>query len=65
MVEGQGEEENIPKKCKKEFMNTALAALASLTASRDEDYADDDKNKPENENEPVDHGVDGPPAVAE
>jgi hypothetical protein len=54
-------------------MNTALAALASLAASRDEDYTDDDENKPENkdidenenENKPVDYGVDGPPAMAE
>jgi hypothetical protein len=54
-------------------MNTALAALASLAASRDEDYTNDDENEPENEdideneneNKPVDHGVDGPPAIAE
>jgi hypothetical protein len=65
MVEGQGEEENIPEKREKELMNTALAALASLAASRDEDYVDDDENEPENENEPVDHDVDGPPAAAE
>jgi hypothetical protein len=65
MVKGQGEEENIPEKREKELMNTALAALASLAASRDEDYADDDKNEPKNENEPMDHGVDRPPAAAE
>jgi hypothetical protein len=65
MVKGQGEEENIPEKREKELMNTALAALASLAASRDEDYADDDENEPENENEPMDHSVDRPPAAAE
>jgi hypothetical protein len=65
MIKGQGEEENIPKKRKKELINTALAALASLTASYDEDYVDDDENKPENENKSVDYGVDRPPAVAE
>jgi hypothetical protein len=52
-------------------MNTALAILASLAASYDEDYADDDKNKPKNEdvdkneNKPIDHDVDGSPAAAE
>jgi hypothetical protein len=45
-------------------MNTALAALASLIASCDEDYANDDKNESENENESMDHGVDGPPTAA-
>jgi hypothetical protein len=46
-------------------MNTALATLASLAASRDKDYANDDENEPENENKSVDYGVDGPPAAAE
>jgi hypothetical protein len=56
-------------------MNITLAALASLAASYDKDYIDDDENEPENkdidenknenENEPMDHGVDGPPAAAE
>jgi hypothetical protein len=46
-------------------MNTALATLASLAASRDEDYANDDENEPKNENEPIDHDVDRPPAAAE
>jgi hypothetical protein len=50
-------------------MNTALAALASLAASRDEDYIDDDENEPKNEdvdeNENENYGVDGPPAIAE
>jgi hypothetical protein len=34
-------------------MNIALATLVSLAASCDEDYTDDDKNKPENENKPM------------
>jgi hypothetical protein len=50
-------------------MNTTLAALVSLAASRDEDYANYNENKSENkdvdENESVDHDVDGPSAVAE
>jgi hypothetical protein len=54
-------------------MNTTLAALASLAASYDEDYADNDENESENENvdenenenENKDHGVDKPPAIAE
>jgi hypothetical protein len=50
-------------------MNTALAALASLAASYDEDYIDDDENEPENEdvdeNENENYGVDGPSAMAE
>jgi hypothetical protein len=46
-------------------MNTALAALASLAASRDKDYADDNENEPKNENESIDHSVDGPPVMAE
>jgi hypothetical protein len=46
-------------------MNITLAILASLAASRDENYADDDENKPENENESVDYDVDEPPAAAE
>jgi hypothetical protein len=50
-------------------MNTTLAALASLAASRDEDYIDDDENKPKNkdvdENENENYGVDESPATAE
>jgi hypothetical protein len=46
-------------------MNTALAALVFLAASCDKDYVDDNENEPENENEPIDYSVDGPPAVAE
>jgi hypothetical protein len=46
-------------------MNTALVTLTSLAASRDEDYTNNNENKPENENKPVDHDVDRPPAAAE
>jgi hypothetical protein len=48
-------------------MNTALATLASLVASYDEDYIDNNKNKSENENvnknKLMDYGVDRPPAI--
>jgi hypothetical protein len=50
-------------------MNTALAALASLAVFYDENYTDNDENKPENEdvneNKPVNHNVGEPPAAAE
>jgi hypothetical protein len=50
-------------------MNTALAILTSLTTSRDKDYTNNDKNKPENEdmneNEFMDYDVNRPLAVAE
>jgi hypothetical protein len=46
-------------------MNTALAALASLAASRDEDYINNNENEPENKNKPMDYSVDGPPAAVE
>jgi hypothetical protein len=46
-------------------MNTALAALASLAASCDEDYTNDDENKPENENESMDYNVDEPSVIME
>jgi hypothetical protein len=46
-------------------MNTAFATLASLAASRDKDYTDDNENKSKNKNKPIDHGVDGPPAATE
>jgi hypothetical protein len=50
-------------------MNITLVALVSLAVSRDEDYANDNKNKSENknvdENESMDYDVDGPSAVAE
>jgi hypothetical protein len=65
MVEGQDEEENILKKREKELMNTALATLASLTASRDEDYTNNDENEPKNKNKSMNHDVDRPPAAAE
>jgi hypothetical protein len=53
-------------------MNTTLAALASLAASRDEDYIDnnenesenEDVNKNKNENKSIDYDVDRPPAMA-
>jgi ribosomal protein L12E/L44/L45/RPP1/RPP2 len=54
-------------------MNTTLVILASLAASCNEDYADDDENKPKNEdvdenenenkNENKDHDVGGPLAT--
>jgi hypothetical protein len=71
MVEGQGEEEDIPEKRERENMDAALAALTQLAASRDEGYDEDDENEPENENvvedenEPVDRSVGRPPAAAE
>jgi hypothetical protein len=50
-------------------MNIALAALASLTVSRDEDYINDNENEPKNEdideNKSVNHDVNRPPAIAE
>jgi hypothetical protein len=50
-------------------MNTALAALASLTASRDEDYINNDENKPENkdidENKLINHDVNKPSTTTE
>jgi hypothetical protein len=70
MIEGQGEEEDIPKKRERENIDAALVTLTQLAASRDEGYDEDDENEPENENvvkdenEPVDHGVSGPPAAA-
>jgi hypothetical protein len=48
-------------------MNITLATLVFLAVSCDEDYADDDENKPKNENvnenEPVDYDIDRPPAA--
>jgi hypothetical protein len=52
-------------------MNTTLATLASLAASRDEDYVDDNENEPKNEdvdenknkNKNKDHEVGRPPAI--
>jgi hypothetical protein len=54
-------------------MNTALATLASLAASYNEDYADDDENEPknkdidenENKNKLINYNVNRPPAAAE
>jgi hypothetical protein len=56
-------------------MNIALAALIFLAASRDEDYIDDNENKPKNEdidenenknkNKSMDYSIDRPPAAAE
>jgi hypothetical protein len=65
MVEEQGEEENILKKCEKELINTALAILVSLAVSHDEDYANNNENEPKNKNKSIDHNIDRPLAATE
>jgi hypothetical protein len=44
---------------------TAHPNMASLAASHNKDYTNDDENEPENENKPIDYSVDRPLAAAE